>query len=256
LELSPEKTHLTHIEDGFDVLGQNVRKYNGKLLIKPSKKSVKRFLAKVRKLIHANRQAPAGQVIAILNPVIRGWSQYHQHVVSKAIFSQVDHAIFQTLWRWAVRRHPNKSKRWIKQKYFKAVEDRHWVFHGSYNGKKWSLSRAAEVSIQRHIKVRSTANPYDPAWEVYFEQRLGVKMADDLRGRRQLIRLWREQEGLCPLCQQKITQLTGWHNHHRIWRSLGGSDHAENRVLLHPNCHQQVHSQGLFVEKPRPSRRR
>jgi len=233
-----------------------VRKYNGKLLIKPSRKSVKRFLAKVRKLIHANRQAPAGQVIAMLNPVIRGWSQYHQHVVSKAIFSQVDHAIFQTLWRWAVRRHPNKSKRWIKQKYFKAVEDRHWVFHGSYNGKEWSLSRAAEGSIQRHIKVRSTANPYDPAREIYFEQRLGVKMADDLRGRRQLIRLWREQEGLCPICQQKITRLTGWHNHHRIWRSLGGSDLAENRVLLHPNCHQQVHSQGLFVEKPRPSRGR
>jgi len=256
LELSPEKTRLTHIEDGFDFLGQNVRKYNSKLLIKPSRKSVKRFLAKVRKLIHANRQAPAGQVIAMLNPVIRGWSQYHRHVVSKAIFSQVDHTIFQILWRWAVRRHPNKGKRWIKRKYFKSVGNRNWVFHGSYNGKEWSLSRTAEVSIQRHVKVRSAANPYDPAWEVYFEQRLGVKMADDLRGRRQLIRLWREQEGFCPVCQQKITQLTGWHNHHLIWRVLGGSDQAENRVLLHPNCHQQVHSQGLFVEKPRPSRRR
>jgi RNA-directed DNA polymerase len=127
------------------------------------------------------------------------------------------------------------------------------VFYGSYNGKDWSLSRAAEVSIKRHVKVRGAANPYDPTWEVYFEHRLGVKMADDLRGRRQLIRLWREQDGLCPVCQQKITQLTGWHNHHLIGRSLGGSDKAENRVLLHPNCHQQVHNQGLFVEKPRPS---
>jgi RNA-directed DNA polymerase len=101
--------------------------------------------------------------------------------------------------------------------------------------------------------VRAAANPYDPTWELYFEQRLGVKMANNLRGRRQLLRLWREQEGCCPVCHQKITHLTGWHNHHLIWRSQGGSDKAENRVLLHPTCHHQVHSQGLFVEKPRPS---
>jgi len=254
LELSPEKTRVTAIEAGFDFLGQNVRKYNGKLLIKPSKKSVKRFLAKVRKLIRANRLASAGQVIAILNPVIRGWSQYHHHVVSKEIFASVDSAIFQALWRWAVRRHPTKANHWVKRKYFKVVGDRQWVFHGTYNDKNWCLSRAADVPIRRHIKVRGAANPYDPTWERYFEHRLGVKMVDDLRGRRQLIRLWREQDGLCPVCQQKITQLTGWHNHHIIWRSRGGSDKAENRVLLHPNCHQQVHQHGLFVEKPRPSR--
>jgi RNA-directed DNA polymerase len=90
----------------------------------------------VRKLIHANRQAPAGQVIAILNPVIRGWAQYHQHVVSKAVFAKVDTAIFQALWRWAVRRHPNKGKCGIKQKYFNTIGSRNWVFHGSYNGKE------------------------------------------------------------------------------------------------------------------------
>jgi RNA-directed DNA polymerase len=112
------------------------------------------------------------------------------------------------------------------------------------------------MPIRRHVKVRAIANPYDPTWEPYFEKRLGVKMVEDLRGRRQLIRLWREQEGLCPICHQKITQLTGWHNHHILWRSKGGTDRAENRVLLHPNCHYQVHSQGLYVEKPRPSRRR
>jgi RNA-directed DNA polymerase len=66
--------------------------------------------------------------------------------------------------------------------------------------------------------------------------------------------LWREQNGLCPICKQKITKLTGWHNHHIVWRSKGGSDKAENRVLLHPNCHRLVHSQGIFVEKPRPAR--
>ena len=256
LELAQEKTRITHIDEGFDFLGQNVRKYQGTLLIKPSKKSVKRFLTKIRRLIKANRQVTAGQLIAILNPVIRGWVQYHCHVVSSQTFSKVDGAIFRALWRWAVRRHPKKGKRWVRRKYFKSMGDRNWVFSGSYNGKERWLFKASKMPIRRHVKVRATANPYDPAWEVYFEKRLGVKMAEELRGRRQLIRLWREQEGLCPVCHQKITQLTGWHNHHIIWRSKGGTDQVENRVLLHPNCHHQVHSQGLYVEKPRPLRRR
>ena len=102
--------------------------------------------------------------------------------------------------------------------------------------------------------MRENANPYDPAWEVYFEERLGLAMAQHLSGRGKLRYLWMEQDGLCPICQQKITTLTGWHNHHIVWRSKGGSDDTENRVLLHPTCHQLVHSQGLTVVKPRPSR--
>jgi RNA-directed DNA polymerase len=254
LTLSPDKTHVTHIETGFDFLGQNVRKYNGKLLIKPSKKNVKRFLKEIRDLIRNNKQAPAGLLIILLNPRIRGWAQYHQHVVSKTISSKVDSEIYHALWRWAKRRHPKKNRRWIRRKYFKTVGNQHWVFSGEYQGKEWQLLKAASLPIRRHIKVKGDANPYDPDWEIYFEKRLGVKMANNLRGRKQLLYLWREQNGICPICQQKITKLTGWHNHHIIWRSLGGSDKAENRVLLHPNCHQQVHSQGLYVEKPRPSR--
>ncbi len=79
-------------------------------------------------------------------------------------------------------------------------------------------------------------------------------MVDNLKGRRQLLRLWKEQDGICPVCNQKITELTGWHNHHIIWRCHGGPETAENRVLLHPTCHSKVHSQGLYVEKPRPTR--
>jgi len=81
-----------------------------------------------------------------------------------------------------------------------------------------------------------------------------VKMATNLRGRRTLNFLWRQQGGLCPICQQPITELTGWHNHHLVLRSLGGGDHVSNRVLLHPTCHRQAHSRGLSVVKPRPAR--
>jgi RNA-directed DNA polymerase len=116
----------------------------------------------------------------------------------------------------------------------------------------WLFS-AAKMPITRHVKVREDANPYDPTWEVYFEERLGLKMVRHLAGRRKLRHLWMEQNGLCPLCQQKITTLTGWHNHHIVWRSKGGGDGVENHVLLHPNCHRLVHSQGLSVMKPRPA---
>ena len=258
LELSQEKTTITHIEAGFDFLGQNVRKYKGKVIIKPSGQNVKAFLDKVRQVIRANKQATAGHLICQLNPIIRGWANYHRHSSSKQTFSKVDHAVYQCLWQWAKRRHPRKSHRWVKEKYFHTIGHRKWVFCGKVkdnegNPRQIQLFYAHTVSIKRHAKIKGAANPYDPAWALYFERRLGLEMAQDLTGRRQLLYLWEEQGGICPICQQKITKLTGWHNHHMVWRVNGGEDKAENRVLLHPNCHRQVHSQQLEVVKPRPS---
>jgi RNA-directed DNA polymerase len=256
LELSPEKTVITRIDDGFDFLGQNVRKYQGKLLIKPSKKNVQAFLEKVRTIIKDNKQATAGHLICQLNRVIRGWARYHQHVVSKATFSSVNRAIFQALWQWARRRHPNKGTRWIRQKYFCTLGTRNWVFFGEVTHEEETtrvyLAWATDTPIKRHIKIRESANPYDPAWETYFEKRLDLKMESTLKKRRELLHLWKEQQGLCPHCKQKITKRTGWHSHHIIWKSKGGSDGRENRVLLHPDCHRAIHSQGLTVAKPCP----
>jgi len=259
LELSLEKTRITHIEDGFDFLGQNVRKYDGVLLIKPSKKSIQALLGKVREVIKANKTATAGNLILKLNPIIKGWANYHQHVCSKRTFSSIDYAIFKALWQWAVRRHGNKGLRWIKDKYFKVVGGQKWVFTGEFRSeggkpKIIRLASAARTPIRRHVKIKGAANPYDPTWEMYFEHRLGVKMENDLRGRYKLLNLWQSQNGICPVCAQKITEITGWHGHHIIWQSKGGSDHAENKVLVHPNCHMQIHSQGLTVVKPRLER--
>ena len=254
LELSPEKTRMTHIEDGFDFLGQHVRKYAGKLLIKPARKNVKAFLGKIRKIVKANKQATTANLIAQLHPVVRGWANYHRHVASKVTFYHVDTAIFTMLWSWAKRRHPTKAKGWVAKTYCRARHGRRWIFFGQHADHELELFRAGDVPIQRHVKIRGAANPYDPQWEVYFEERLRVKMAHDLKGRRQLLYLWKQQDGLCPLCHQKITRLTGWHNHHTIWRTYGGSDTADNRVLLHPNCHRQVHSQSFDVAPPRSTR--
>jgi len=258
LTLSPEKTVITQIREGFDFLGQNVRKYKAgkrdKLLVKPSKKNVHAHLEKVRDIVKANKALSTGKLILLLNPIIRGWAQYHQHVVSKETFTSVDDAIYQMLRRWAKRRHPNKSKTWIEKKYFTTIGGNHWVFHGEVDGKTHYLVDAASMPIKRHVKVQGKANPYDPKWESYYEKRLDVHMESTLKGKRWLSYLWEEQNGLCPVCNQKITKITGWHSHHLQWRSAGGADTAENRVLLHPNCHQQVHSQGLYVEKPRPAK--
>jgi RNA-directed DNA polymerase len=259
LELSAPKTTLTHIKDGFEFLGQQIREYKGKILAQPSRTSVHTLLTKVRALIKTNAQATTGNLIVQLNPLIRGWAYYHRHVSSKQTFAKVDHAIFLALWQWAKRRHPHKSRHWIKDAYFQVIEGCRWAFCGqrpSNAGRpqRVRLFSASSVAIKRHPKIKGAANPFDPGWEVYFEQRLGVTMADDLKGRRTLLYLWKEQNGCCPVCQQPITYLTGWDNHHLIWRTHGGADHAANRVLLHPTCHRQVHSQGLVVAKPRPSR--
>lgn len=259
LELSLEKTHITHINDGFDFLGQNIRSYAGTVLARPSQKNVHTFLTKVRTLIKQNAQATAGHLIAQLNPLIRGWANYHRHSSSKQTFVEVDNAIFLALWQWVKRRHPKKNRHWMKDKYFRSEGNRNWVFYGELEGRdgkpyRVRLLDAADTPIRRHIKVKGEVNPYNPQWEMYFEERLTVKMRKELEGRKLALRLWQDQAGICPVCQQTITQTSGWHSHHIQWRVNGGSDKIENRVLLHPTCHQQVHQLGKSVVKPRSAR--
>jgi len=256
LELSQEKTRITHIDEGFDFLGQNVRKYNGKFLTKPSRRNVKVFLAKVRGTIKADKQARAGTLIARLNPIIRGWAYYHRHGASSATFSKVDRAIFDCLWHWARRRHNNKSSRWVYNKYFEHVGGKRWVFCERSRDKDGGLRiarlfHALSLPIVRHIKITGDANPYDPQWEPYFERRLDLKMEANPRRRQQLLRLWISQGGLCPECGNGITRTTGWRSHQVIWGVYGGKDNMSNRVLLHPGCHSRLHHRELAEVKPR-----
>jgi RNA-directed DNA polymerase len=257
LTLSPEKTVMTHITMGADFLGQHLRKYQGKLLIKPSAKSIKALVRNVRGVIKANQSAAAGTLICQLNPLIRGWAMYHRHVVSAKVFQSVDHAIFQALWRWAKRRHPNKGARWVKARYFRSLGGRNWVFTGTVRGPKGQsrtvhLFAAHSLPITRHPKIASQANPYDPQWDHVLEARLGRKMMASFKGRKALLHLWTRQQGRCPHCHAGITTTTGWHLHHKVWRSHGGSDTVDNRVLLHPTCHRQLHHALGSTSMPRP----
>lgn len=176
LELSPEKTKITHIDEGFDFLGFNIRKYKGKLLIKPSKKSVKAFLDEIRAAIKSKRAAKQEFLLFLLNPKVRGWANYFCHVVSKGTFAYVDHCIFQMLLKWIGRRHPEKGAEWLRKKYFRPIGARQEVFSIALKDERGQsrfldLFRAAQVPICRHIKIRAEATPYDPQYKEYFLKR-------------------------------------------------------------------------------------
>ncbi len=246
LELSQEKTRITHIDEGFDFLGQNVRKYGGKLLIKPAPKNVKAFLDKVREIIKASKTMPQDDLIWKLNPVIRGWANYHRGIVAKETFAKVDSVIWKSLWRWAKRRHPNKGRQWIAGRYFRAIGARNWAFACKTRSQKGevitlSLFRAADLRIVRHVKIKADANPFDPSWDRYFEVRKRALMVRRLEDREFLLRLWKQQDGVCPGCGQIITTDDKWHVHHVVRRADGGSDETGNLEMRHPNCHRQVH---------------
>ena len=237
LILSEKKTKITHVTEGFDFLGWNARWFKGTLVTQPAEKNIKAFLEKIRTLLRERKSARQLDVIEKLSPVIRGWANYHRSQMASRTFAKCDYQLWQALWRWAYRRHPNKGKRWIKQRYFKRLNKRDWQFADQDK----ALPHLAMFLKRPHSKIKAEANPYDPAFDEYFSKRLAQKMDKTLEGRYKLRYLWWMQEGFCPVCHQKITRATGWNMHHIIPRSQRGSDKLTNLVLLHPNCHKQYH---------------
>jgi len=167
LELAEEKTRIVHIDEGFDFLGFNVRKYHGKLLIKPAPSSIAAVKEKVGEIFGTGKTLPQGVLIRRLNPVIRGWGNYYRHVVSKEVFNDIDHAIWRMTWNWATRRHPQRARKWVKDRYYAHTEGCDWVFtDGSLD-----LFRMLSLPIRRHQLIRGASNPYDPAHASYFAAR-------------------------------------------------------------------------------------
>lgn len=199
LTFNEDKTRVVRLEDGFDFLGFNVRRYrNGKLLTKPSKAAVQRIRSRLAAEVRALHGANAQAVINKLNPVIRGWAAYYRTGVSKEIFSSLDHYAWRLTYRWGLRAHPNKSKRWAVARYFGAFHpsrrDR-WVFGDRDTGRY--LVKFSWTKIVRHRLVQGRASPDDPALTSYWAE----------RRRRQkpplgpfVLRLLHAQRGRCPGC--------------------------------------------------------
>jgi len=245
LTLSEEKTVVTHIGEGFDFLGKNIRKYRGKLIIKPTKQGIKNVLDKVRKVLKANRTASQENVIKQLNPILRGWANYYSTDCSKETFGLIDQRVWQKLWRWCCRRHPNKGAKWIKDRYFHKVKNRNWVFAVKItNGNKDGLLELYHIpstKIIRHTKIKAEANPFDMAWNRYFEERNLAKIKRDqgLYGMKR--KLWLAQEGKCASCGEPL-EMGNHEEHHIIPRAYGGKTILSNLRALCPDCHWRRHT--------------
>lgn len=239
LELSEEKTLITHINDGFDFLGKNVRKYADKLLIKPSKPNIKAFLTSIRETIEKNKMVKQEDLIRQLNPKILGWANHHRHKVSKKAYGYVDNQIFLKLWQWCCRRHPNKGKKWIKKRYFHSIETRNWVFAAKTSKELVKLKRASDTKILRHVKIRKEANPYDAEWKSYFEEREGYKLFESMSGRDALRRMWNRQKGLCPICGERVIEKGTWRMHK--------DDKTSKKYIVHSKCHNSLHG---YIQNP------
>ena len=179
LTLSETKTKITNVYNGFDFLGQNIRKFsNGKLLIRPSKDNFKSVLSKIKLIIRQHRGTPTVVLIRRLNSVITGWTNYHRHIVAYRYFSNLDRFIWFYLWKWAKRRHAKKGLRWIASNYFKRVGSRKWTFFGTFdNGTEILLKYASDTHIIRHVLINGKANPYCALWDKYYLRRYARKMA-------------------------------------------------------------------------------
>ena len=250
LRLKASKTHITHTlneyegQTGFDFLGFHVRQYQVgryrtytyrgqsgfKTLITPAKKGVKRHTEKVRESVHQYRGAPQAALIAALNPLIRGWTQYYRSCVAKRTFDRMDYLMYCKLMGWAAHRHPRQSRRWHYQRYWRRQKGRIVFSDGKY-----TLNYYAKTPIVRHVKVRNAKSPYDGDW-VYWGERLG---RDPTKPER-VIRLLKQQQGRCGICGLHLTTEDVMEIHHR------DGDRRNNRyinlLLLHAHCHDQAHA--------------
>lgn len=156
LELSEEKTKITNINNGFDFLGWTFRKFRGILLIKPSEESINRLNEKVGTIIHKAKAWKQVNLIQKINPILRGWANYHRHVVSKEVFSRQIHILWNQLYAWAKRRHHDKAKQWIKDKYWHRENGRDWIF----KTEEIKLYDISSTPITRFIMVKLDKNPY------------------------------------------------------------------------------------------------
>ena len=238
LELSEEKTVITHVTDGFDFLGCNVRMYKNKLLIKPSEKNYKAIISKIRKVIKDHPMLKQEDLIRKLNPIIRGWANFHKHNVASETFGRLDNDVWTSLWKWCRRRHPNKSRKWIAKKYYYQDDRRTWIFSVVEKGSiSLRLLQAANTHIIRFVKTKAEATPFDPKWDSYFEERDTMRMLREIKGKRRLNYLYKRQNGRCPCCGQRLTVEAGFQIH-----LFTDKNYNSNMIIVHTKCDKSLHA--------------
>ncbi|MGH7963803.1 MAG: group II intron reverse transcriptase/maturase [Candidatus Binatia bacterium] len=247
LSLSQEKTRIVHLTQGFDFLGFNIRHYKAtqtsqsgyKLLIKPSKESVKAIRKKLREEWLRGMGSNATAMITRLNPVIRGWANYFRTGVAKEIFNKLDFWMFHRELRYAKRTHPNKPWHWKQRRYWGRINlgrKDNWVFGDKRTG--GFLLKFAWFDIQRHVLIRGTYSPDDPSLWEYWQERNKTKVKN-LPPSEQ--RIAKNQNYRCETCGESLCNGEELHTHHVTPKKDGGRDTYHNLKLVHLYCHQQIH---------------
>jgi RNA-directed DNA polymerase len=248
LELSQEKTKVTHIKDGFDFLGQNVRKYPSqgklKLLIKPSEKNIHSFLEGIRKVIRKARSITQAAIIRQLNPKIRGWANFHRSVVSKEVFKKIDQQIWQLLFHWAKRRHPKKNTQWVLHEYYKRIKEVNYRFSGFETQKdgtlkEFTLLMMSHTPIRRHVKILQPAHPYDDRYDEYFEKRTSAKWKNNSNRMAVMTKINSFQGGKCPCCSTELKLGHNWCISLKKKASKGGEYKSDNMDVIHNRCYDE-----------------
>jgi RNA-directed DNA polymerase len=259
LELSEEKTKVTHITEGFDFLGQNVRKYPSqgklKLLIKPSEKSIHSFLDGIRRIFRQARGITQADLIQILNPKIRGWANYHRSVVSKKTFAKIDNVIWHLTLGWAKRLHPNKSMNWILQHYYTCMKGAQYRFSSTEMREdglpeRHTLLLMAYTPIRRHVKILQSAHPFDTKYEEYFEKRIGEKWKSNSKRRNIDSLIAIAQKGKCPCCKEELKISQNWCISLKQKASDGGEYKPANADIIHKKCYEAWQSKRKHNVKP------
>lgn len=248
LKLSEKKTSIRSIEEGFDFLGFNIRHYKTLskrkgivILCKPSKESIKSFKKMMTLEWKKSLSWTTERIIENLNPKIKGWCNYFKSGASKETFKHLGDWIWKRQERFVCRKHPNKSWKWRKAKYWGRIRGRNdrWVFMDKTKDKELYLWKPMWTPIKRHILVKGRSSPDDPELRDYWHKRQTYNSKYLFKTRSIL---WRKQEGKCLVCMDNIDNEESVHLHHKLPKKLGGKDQIDNLVLLHENCHQQVHS--------------
>lgn len=252
LEFSVEKTLITSMEEGFDFLGFNHRHYNGKLLIKPSKEKVLNFCKRIGTEIKALNGVEQEVVIKKLNPILRGFANYYKGVVSKETFRYISSRVWQYLWRWAKRRHPNKNIKWVRKRYFKTRNGNKWTFCATIadrQGKEKDLILypIAYTPIERHVKVKGDASPDDPSLREYWEKRHQKYGKSYWERNSRNYKIAQNQNWKCPICGEPLFNGEELDTHHIVPVAQGGDNSVENLQHLHRACHIQEHTKSKTI---------
>jgi RNA-directed DNA polymerase len=258
LELKPSKTRLTHTlkeyqgNVGFDFLGFTIRqfpvgkthtaRYKGrplgfKTLIKPSEEGIQRHLQELRAIVQESQSLTQEGIIAQLNPIIKGWAQYYRTVVSTKQFERCDHLLLQMLWPQMTRKHPKKSKKWVKRKYWRVIDGNTWTYATPEGPQQCELIQHAATSIQRYPKVKGKASPFDGNL-LYWAKRLkNHPLTKTTVGK-----LLQKQQGRCRWCELYFREGDVIEIDHITPKREGGGEELSNKFVLHRHCHDQRHA--------------